>query len=418
MAQRIIKQQRIVKASTSLSSLLLLTRFGTVAAPAQAQITPDTTLGNEASIVDRNVQIRGALGDRIRGGALRGANHFHSFSDFNVAGDQRVYFSNETSVENIITRVTGGNRSDIFGKLGVDGNANLFLINPNGIVFGQNAQLDIAGSFWAGTSDLVIFSNGESFGTNNPGVPALVEVNIPIGLQMGKNAPSMVRNEAKLSTGKDLRLTGSEVISDGSLSALQGQVGVEAVAGDAKVQQLQARSATLAAKQNLILENSKLTTTEDLTLKAEDTVRVRDSLAMPIEVKADKDLLIQGNQKIDILALNHPTTPFQAGGNLSLVSDGIISGDAHFTSRGNFSILNLAGHSGSFLSLYDPIIRSNGDVTFGAYTGASLKVESAGNITATGDINQYSGQISGSQSPVLEEAEVVRMGFNQSWVKV
>jgi filamentous hemagglutinin family protein len=408
MTQRLIKQQRIAKASASFSSLLLVARFGTVASPAQAQITPDATLGTEASIVDRNVQIRGALGDRIRGGALRGANHFHSLSDFNVAGDQRVYFSNETSVENIITRVTGGNRSDIFGKLGVDGNANLFLINPNGIVFGQNAQLDIAGSFWAGTSDRVIFSNGESFGTTNPGVPALIEVNIPIGLQMGKNAPNIVRNDANLATGKDLRLTGSEVISNGALSAPQGQVSVEAVAGDTKVQQLQARSASLTAKQNLILENSKLTTTEDLALNAEDTVRVRDSVAKPIEVKAGKDLRIQGNQKIDILVLNHPITPFQAGGNLSLVSNGAISGDAHFTSGGNFSILSLAGQPGNFFSLYDPIIRSNTDVTFGAYTGASLKVEAAGSITATGAIN-----ITTPDTNILETGSDAEMLKNQ-----
>ncbi len=346
---------------------------------AQAQITPDQTLGAEASQVDRNVNVRGALGDRINGGAIRGVNNFHSFSDFNVLNDQRVYFSNQAGVENIITRVTGGNGSNVYGTLGVDGKANLFLINPNGILFGPNAQLDVAGSFWAGTSDRVLFSNGESFGTNSSSVPALVEVNIPIGLQMGKNALGMVRNEAKLAAGKNLGLVGTAVVSSGSLTADRVQVSAE----NAEVKQVTARSATVEAKQDIVLNSSQLKTTEDLTLKAEGTVQARDTVGQPLSVVAGRDLQVQGNQKIDILALNHPAPAFQAGGDLKLISDGIISGDSHFTSGGNFSILNLNGQPGSFLSLYDPIIRSDKNVVFGDYLDSpSLKVEAKGSIVA------------------------------------
>jgi filamentous hemagglutinin family protein len=368
---------KVFKTSASLSGFMLLAPLA-----AQAQITPDQTLGAEASQVDRNVNVRGALGDRINGGAIRGVNNFHSFSDFNVLNDQRVYFSNQSGVENIITRVTGGNGSNIYGTLGVDGKANLFLINPNGIVFGPNAQLDVAGSFWAGTSDRVLFSNGESFGTNSSSVPALVEVNIPIGLQMGKNAIGMVRNEAKLVAGKDLGLVGTEVVSSGSLTADRVQVSAE----NAEVQQVTARSAMVEAKQNIVLNSSQLKTTEDLTLKAEGTVQARDTVAQPLSVVAGRDLQVQGNQKIDILALNHPTPAFQAGGDLKLISNGVISGDSHFTSGGNFSILNLNGQPGSFLSLYDPIIRSDKNVKFAGYTGNSLKVEAKGSIEVTGDI--------------------------------
>jgi filamentous hemagglutinin family protein len=377
MLHRFIPSTKVFKTSASLSGFMLLAPLA-----AQAQITPDQTLGAEASQVDRNVNVRGALGDRINGGAIRGVNNFHSFSDFNVLNDQRVYFSNQSGVENIITRVTGGNGSNIYGTLGVDGKANLFLINPNGIVFGPNAQLDVAGSFWAGTSDRVLFSNGESFGTNSSSVPALVEVNIPIGLQMGKNAIGMVRNEAKLAAGKDLGLVGTAVVSSGSLTADRVQVSAE----NAEVSQVTARSATVEAKQNIVLNSSQLKTTEDLTLKAEGTVQARDTVAQPLSVVAGRDLQVQGNQKIDILALNHPTPAFQAGGDLKLISNGIISGDSHFTSGGNFSILNLNSQPGSFLSLYDPIIRSNKDVEFGAYSGTSLKVEAKGSIKATGDI--------------------------------
>lgn len=67
--------------------------------PALAQLTPDNTLGSEASRVNPGVDIGGQPGDRIEGGARRGVNLFHSFSDFNVNPGQRVYFANPTGVD-------------------------------------------------------------------------------------------------------------------------------------------------------------------------------------------------------------------------------------------------------------------------------------------------------------------------------
>jgi hypothetical protein len=96
--------------------------------------------------------------------------------------------------------------------------------------------------------------------------------------------------------------------------------------------------------------------------------------------------IFKGNRSIDILALNHSDiTPFQSGANLTIVSDGNISGDAHFAAGGSFSLLNLSGNPGNFVSLYDPIISSNGDVTFANYGGAALKIEAKGSIIG-GDI--------------------------------
>lgn len=158
-------------------------------------------------------------------------------------------------------------------------------------------------------------------------------------------------------------------------------IGVEN--GDVVVKEVKAGTALLWANHNLTLVESQLHTTGDLNLLAQDTVLVRDSEANPFIAQAGGNLYIQGNQGIDILALNHPSqTPFISGGSLSLVSDGDISGDAHFKSGGSVSILNLEGEGGNFVSLYDPIISANGDVTFGDYTGASLKVEATGSITA------------------------------------
>ena len=97
-----------------------------------AQVTPDNTLWNESSVVNT----RDETSDSIDGGAVRGQNLFHSFQEFNVDAGRGVYFANPEAVNNIFSRVTGNNVSNILGTLGVDGAANLFLINPNGIVFG------------------------------------------------------------------------------------------------------------------------------------------------------------------------------------------------------------------------------------------------------------------------------------------
>ncbi|MEQ8958723.1 MAG: filamentous hemagglutinin, partial [Coleofasciculus sp. C2-GNP5-27] len=183
-------------------------------------------------------------------------------------------------------------------------------------------------------------------------------------------------------------LTGNGVDTNSDVTVTpEGQVqltnsGTEVQTGDIAVNQINAGTATLSAQQNLTLIESQLKTNGDMNLLASNTVFVRDSVENPFIAQAGGNLYIRGNLGIDILALNHlDQTPFVSGGDLSLVSDGIISGDAHFASGGSFSILNLLGNSGIFYSEQDPIISAIGDVTFGDYTGVSLKIEATGSIS-------------------------------------
>jgi filamentous hemagglutinin family protein len=98
----------------------------------------------------------------ITKGTRNGPNLFHSFGVFNVGAADTANFVNDAGITtNILSRVTGGSASNIFGTIKTTGfgGANLFLINPAGVVFGPNATLDIGrtvgtpGSFHVSTAD-------------------------------------------------------------------------------------------------------------------------------------------------------------------------------------------------------------------------------------------------------------------------
>ena len=194
---------------------------------ANAQITPDATLPQgERSLLDLGSgQVNGEIVDLIKGGAIRDINLFHSFLEFNVGDGQRVYFANPAGIENILSRVTGANPSNIFGTLGVNGGANLFLINPNGILFGENAKLDVSGSFVGTTADGIGFGNQGVFSASNPEAPSpLLSVNPNVFFF--NQIPGKITSQAKLEklAVDNLLLLGGdiEVIEDSKISTNTG----------------------------------------------------------------------------------------------------------------------------------------------------------------------------------------------------
>ncbi|MGB3693805.1 MAG: filamentous hemagglutinin N-terminal domain-containing protein, partial [Spirulinaceae cyanobacterium] len=332
---------------SKLTTLFLLATTILSASPLQAQITPDTTLGQENSQLINNAEIKGLPGELITGGAIRGSNLFHSFSQFNVGELQRVYFENPAAITNILTRVTGNNPSEILGTLGVDGTANLFLINPNGVFFGENAHLDIAGSLFVSTADSLLLENGAEFSATNPDVPPLLTVNLRPGLQYGNNIPrAKITNRGKLIAGGDLTLVGQDLDLTGEV---QGG--------------------------------------GDVNLVATNEVKIRDSNTAPFIAAAGEELLVQGDEKVDIFALNHSDSGLFAGGDLTLRSDNAVGGDAHYWSGGNFRVEKLDGSLGDLFSPDDPIVRASGDVSLGAYVGASLHILAGGSVNITGDVD-------------------------------
>jgi filamentous hemagglutinin family protein len=210
------------------------TAFGSTAlaqVPPDSQLRPDNTLGVDNSIVNSSPD--GI--DTISGGATRGSNLFHSFEQFSIPNGRAALFDNGANIQNILTRVTGGSRSEIDGILAARGTANLFLLNPNGILFGQNASLNIGGSFIATTANSINFADGTQFSaTPGTGTP-LLTVSVPLGLQFGTNPGNIVNRAStfglQVQPGRTIGLIGGNVsLEGGDLTAAGGRVELGAVA--------------------------------------------------------------------------------------------------------------------------------------------------------------------------------------------
>lgn len=161
---------------------------------AQSQINPDGTLPT-------NVNNVGGIYS-ITGGTIpnNGANLFHSFKDFSLQSGDTARFIYAPNINNIITRITGGLPSQIDGTIQTMmngttniGNANLFIINPSGIIFGANAKLDVGGSFVATTADSIKFADGTEFSAIKPISHPLLTISTPLGLQFGSSKNGTIR---------------------------------------------------------------------------------------------------------------------------------------------------------------------------------------------------------------------------------
>jgi filamentous hemagglutinin family protein len=212
-----------------------------------AQMVPDNTLGAEGSVVTPNVTINGIPSDRIDGGAIRGTNLFHSFAQFNVDAGRGAYFTNPAGILNILTRVTGANRSDILGRLGVLGNANLFLINPNGIVFEPAASLDLQGSFLATTANAIKLGDTGLFSASQSATSNLLTVS-PSALWFNAIAAQPIVNRSQalssfgqpnsdggspglqVQPGRTLALVGGDVLLEGGRLTAAGRIELGSVA--------------------------------------------------------------------------------------------------------------------------------------------------------------------------------------------
>ncbi|KAF3889317.1 beta strand repeat-containing protein [Tolypothrix campylonemoides VB511288_2] len=358
---------------------------------AQSNIVPDNTLGSEASRV--TVNFNGTSNEVIAGGAQRGQNLFHSFQEFNIGENRGAYFFVfDPSIQNILARVTGSNRSNILGTLGtrqiigsnlVRSNANLFLINPNGIVFGENARLDVGASLIATTANGVQFGNQGNFSAINPQTPGVLTVN-PSALffhQINQNGTIENRGLLRVRDGESLLLAGGNVRLDGGiLAALGGRIELGGLADAGSIgldfasQGLKLQFPEVVQKANVSLVNNSLVNVSaggggDVAINAQNL----DILAgSNIFAGIIGDVGLANNQAGDIT--------INVSGTVRLESDSSIRSDVSPGETGNGGNINIT--SASLFVLGDSSLISR---TSGVGNAGNININARDRVVFSGD---------------------------------
>ncbi|MBW4456522.1 MAG: S-layer family protein [Nostoc indistinguendum CM1-VF10] len=384
-----------------------------------AQIAPDRTLGSESSVV--TPQTPDSPVDVISGGATRGANLFHSFEQFSVQTGRTAFFNNAANIQHIISRVTGSSISNIDGLIRANGAANLFFINPNGIIFGQNARLDIGGSFIASTASSLKFADGLEFSAITPQTKPLLSVNVPLGLQYGEktgdirvqgiggSSASQQMLGLILPSTKTLALVGKNVILEGAfLNVPGGRIELGSVTGVGQVNLSQTDQGWTLNYQNAktfgniqlsrsfvdiaIEEDSSILNQAEsgavairasqLNLESSSIVRAdtfTSAAAGNVSIDVQR-LIMRGGAQVRTITLGTGT-----GGNLSVNASesvelaGELIGAAFLSASGLYSATDGAGQAGS-VTITTPILLIQAGAQVNASTRSSGK---GGNVTVT-----------------------------------
>lgn len=282
-----------------------------VSKPTAAQIIPDSTLPNN-SIVAPN-----CTNCEVTGGTTVGNNLFHSFEQFSIPTDGTASFNNVRTIENIISRVTGQFISNVDGLIRANGTANLFLLNPNGIIFGPNASLDIGGSFLATTADRIDFADGTQFRGDGTQSSPLLTVSVPTGLQFGQT-PGIISNQSlaplvnrrgnpildddgnpipyglQVRPGNTLALVGGSItLPGGYLTALGGRIELGSVASPGLV-------SLTPTKQGWALDYDGIQNFQDISLSEEAYVDASGDTGGDIQIQGRRVTLTEGSQVVSV----------------------------------------------------------------------------------------------------------------------
>lgn len=215
------------------------------AVSAFGQIKLDGTVGPSGPLTGPNYSIPDSVGRTV------GNNLFHSFSQFNLATGESASFSGPATIRNVISRVTGGSASSIDGMLEctIPG-ANFFFINPFGVIFGPNAQVNVSGSFVVSTADYVKLADGGRFDARNPANDILTVAPVSAfgflgptaaGIQvkgppLGEPAPLFTQvpdNKTIAFIGGDIRASNVQLLAPGGSVAFLSAASAGEVAFDA-----------------------------------------------------------------------------------------------------------------------------------------------------------------------------------------
>ena len=344
-----------------------------------AQVVPDDTLPTKSMV--ESVENTSTITE----GTTVGNNLYHSFEQFSLPTGAEAIFNNASSIENIIGRVTGGNVSDIDGLIKANGTSNLFLINPNGIIFGENATLDIGGTFSAVAGDAIKFEDGE-FSATKPD-NSILSINVPLGVQLGGGGEIAVNgNGSRLFINnfaepdfrfkvdglisERINLIGSQINLDGgNVTAPEGILNLVAGTGEVALEELTPTAATTPGNIELIneasLSSSSGSGAGEINLKAANLTLLDGSSIVAIN---------EGEAAPGTINIDATETVTVAGENNDGDFPSYIGVDAGFLAEQNGGILNL--------NAKDLLIDAGGVISgssFGKTDGGTLNIK-ANNI--------------------------------------
>ncbi len=371
---------------------------GQLCTEAEAQVPPHpiTSSGLNTQISAPLARLDGATQHNITGGTRPGggANLFHSFGEFGVPTNNIANFLNDSGLptSNILSRVTGGNLSNILGRIKTEGfeKANLFLMNPAGVVFGQNASVHVGGAAYFTTADYLRLNDGVQF-TALPGAQDALLSIAPVAAFgfLGTNPAAISVDGSTLSVeeGQTLSLVGGDIsIGSSALTARSGKIAVASVASPGEV-----LTDTFASAPNVIGEF--FTGMGKITLSEGATLDVGADSAGTVIIRGGE--LIMANAVISADTVNENGAPvaidIDVTGNVSLTTvDGPAltartsgAGHAGEIKLSSGGAMNISGMLGGKLPF--PVFSIIDTHTSGSGNAGNVNLASQGGMTVTGD---------------------------------
>ena len=384
-----------------------------------AQVSSDGTVNTQVS---QNGNVA-----NITGGETRVNNLFHSFQDFSVETGNQAFFDNAPNIENIFSRVTGGNISQIDGLIRANGSASLYLINPAGIIFGENASLDIGGSFFGSASNSILFEEGE-FSATDLDNPPLLTINAPIGLNLRNNSADIINlsqyeeessdssNQVglKVKEGESITFKAGNIRFDGGLAtAPEGSINLEAtdnieISGLATAPE---GSINLEATDNIEISGLATAPEGSINLEATGNIEISGLATAPggsINLEATGNIEIIGDEQVNFFIREESLNTSSSEGNggaINLISTGgnITISDANLSSASTSNSENDSGgnimiNAPEFTNLTNSFIDSSTDSSTGEggnviiSAGSSIRLEDT-RIDATNFGDGQSGDV-------------------------
>ena len=224
-------------ANTRSLTVALAAVLGVFGSPTLAQIATDGSVGSSpsATLTGPDYNIPADLGQ------VAGNNLLHSFSEFNINTGESATFTGPTNISNVLARVTGESMSNIDGLLRSSGmpNADFYLINPNGVMFGPNAQLDVAGSFVVTTANQIHLADGGRVTASVDPAQTVLTTAAPAAFGFLSDSPASVTIQGAslaVATGEAVSVVAGDVQIEGAtVQAPSGRVNLVSVTSSGQV---------------------------------------------------------------------------------------------------------------------------------------------------------------------------------------